>query len=191
VKLNQRHSTIGYKAAGAAGAAIAMVALAAPASMAATRPQATYATQATHASASAELMSVRTTVTIPAGVTTFRAAEGAERLTVVRSAEQAQSSISCTLTPYIPIFETTNDEEEGIANIECTQAVSELVVGAALEKNGVIVSSNSSESYSSSFAAAYTFYEYSPGTYETLSYGEVCTSSCSVGYADSSSVYLP
>ena len=156
-----------------------------------TRPQATYATKATHASASAEFTSVRTTVTIPAGVTTFRAAEGADRLTIVRSAEQAQSSISCTLTPYIPIYETTNDEEEGIANVECTQAVSEIVVGAALQRNGVIVSSNSSETYSSSFAAAYTFYEYAPGTYETLSYGEVCTSSCSVGYADSSSVYLP
>ena len=32
MKLNQRHITIGYKAAGAAGAAHAMVALAAPAS---------------------------------------------------------------------------------------------------------------------------------------------------------------
>jgi hypothetical protein len=187
VKLNQLRGKIDYKTSGAVAVlVIATAAMTAPAAMAAiARPL------AAHAPASAEFTSMRKSVTIPAGNTTFRASESSARFTVIRSARQAQSAISCTLTAETPVFETTTNEEEGIANIDCTQAVSELYVAVGLQKNGVLVSSSSNEDYSSNYVAAFTFYGRSPGTYETLSYGEVCTSSCTTGYADSPSVYLP
>lgn len=186
MKLN-RDGRIGRKTSGAmAILAIAAVTMAAPTvATAAARPL------PAHSSASAGLTGIRESVTIPAGIETFRTSASSARFTVTRSAEQAQSSISCTLTAETPIFESTTEEEEGIANIECTQAVSELDVAVGLAENGVLVSSSANENYDSSFVAAYTFYERSPGTYETVSYGEVCTSSCSDGYADSSSLYLP
>jgi hypothetical protein len=184
VKLNQ-HGKIGRKTSGAmAMLAIATVAMATPAAAAA-RPL------PAHSPTSAELISIRKSVNIPAGIEAFRTSVSSARFTVIRSARQAQSSTDCTLTAETPIYESTTDQEEGIANIYCTQAVSELYVAVGLEENGVLVSSSANEDYDTNYVAAYTFYESSPGTYETVSYGEVCTSTCSSGYADSSPLYLP
>jgi hypothetical protein len=130
----------------------------------------------------------QTTFTMPAHMIRFSSSAGTLRFTVIKSPKQVQASTSCTLNAQTPVYEGTTNGEEGIATLQCTQPVSELYLQVGLQLNEVLVSSNSNETYSSSYVAAFTTYVYSPGIYETLSAGVVCTSSCATGYADSPSV---
>jgi hypothetical protein len=186
MKLNHPHWKVSRKTTGAVAVlAIATTVMATPAAMAATaRPL------AAHASASADFTSARESVTIPAGAAVFHGSAGSARFTIISSPDMRPPTFTCTVDAE-PAMGTSTGGEEGIADIECNQTVSEIFLTVYLYENGTVVSSNSVEGHSTNAAEADTLYGPSPGTYYVGAAGQGCISACVTAINTGPSEYLP
>ncbi len=132
----------------------------------------------------------RTVFVVPAGQT-VSATAGGTHLRVVGAAVTA----TCTLNVFNPFRYyggPYGGGEEGLANIQCTAAVSQLFIEIGLFRNNTQVTYNSNTVYSNNQVVVDTEYPVSAGYYVTGAQGTMTANgtTSSLPFKTSSSVYL-